>query len=246
MTDPKLIDAKLQYLSEGMVNNWQNKAIAEYVKTSKHAVMSNYDLADFADAIAIYTNKFEDQAGLFFLANIKMIPTIRKTLGDYLKYTEAYIRTGAIGDILGVPIYTSKIVPEGMMVLATNEAVTAFIKKGVFVEQARDVDTKEQKIVASRYSVIALTNEDKCILCGRAMTSPLAITAPSAADVAVEGTGTNGAKVTVFVNGEKVGSDTVSSGAWSVSCDALVADDVVKAVAELEGYLPEEKKAVAE
>lgn len=68
MTDPVLIDTKIQTLSEGMVNNWTAKAITEFGKTSNQAIFTDYKLANFADAIAIYSNKYESQEGLFFLA----------------------------------------------------------------------------------------------------------------------------------------------------------------------------------
>lgn len=165
MTDPTLIDAKLKYLSEGMVNNWTAKAIAEFGKSGNTYEYSNLDFADFADMISAYASVHESQEGLFFLVPMELIPTIRKTLNDNLKYTEAYIRTGAIGDVLGVPIYASKAVPEETLYLATNKAVTAFIKKSTFVEQDRDIDKKENFIVAARYSVIALTDESECVKC---------------------------------------------------------------------------------
>lgn len=199
--------------------------------------MTNYDLADFADAIAKYTNVFEDQAGLFFLADIKLIPTIRKSLGDYLKYTENYIRTGAVGDILGVPIYTSKAVPEGMMFLATSDAVHAFLKQNTRVEQDRDKDKKENFLIADRYAVIALYDERKCIACGEAQEDEVTITAPTATDVKVEGTGTDGATVTLFINGVEVDDAIVASGAYEIACDALKSGDKIRVVATLEGYL---------
>ena len=102
---------------------------------------------------------------------MKAVPEIRKALGQSLMYVEDYIRTGAIGAVLGVPIYTSKALDdleedsEGQPIgfLATREAVTAFIKEDVRVEQDRDIDKKENFIVADRYAVIALTDETKCI-----------------------------------------------------------------------------------
>ena len=168
MSDPTYVEAKLKYLAEGMVNNWTAKAIAEFGKTDKTYTMTNYTLAEFAGAISQYTKEYESTEGLFFVINIELVPKIQELLGEHLKYTEDYIRTGAIGAILGVPIYSSKAVPADTMYLATNEAVTAFIKKNTFVEQDRDVETKENIIVATRYAVIALTNAKKCIKCAPA------------------------------------------------------------------------------
>lgn len=238
MTDPTLIDTKVQTLAEAMVNNWTAKAIAEFDKTSNQAAMDDYTLGEFADAIAKYANVYETQEGLFFLASMDMVPVIRKSLGDYLKYTEAYIRTGAIGDILGVPIYTSKAVPSGMMFLATREAVKAFIKKNTFVEQDRDIDKKENKVVASRYSVIALVDESKCIKCGAEQATKATITTATKATSKVAGAATSGADVVVFVNGVKAGHAEAASSLYEVTIsDALVAGDKVKVVAKLAGKL---------
>lgn len=243
MNDPTLIDTKVQTLAEGMVNNWTAKAIAEFDKTSVQSIMTDWGLANWADAIGKYSEKYEDQAGLFAIVNIKLVHVIRKALGDYLKYTEAYIRTGAIGDILGVPVYASKAVPEDMMYLATNEAVKAYIKKDVNVEQDRDIDKKENFVVASRYSVVALVDESKCIKCGKAQATTATITAPAAADVKVDGAATTGAEVKLYVNGEYVGKATAASSTYSISCDALAAADEVKVEVSLKGYLPQVVKA---
>ena len=240
MTDPVLIDAKIQTLAEGMVNNWTAKAIAEYGKTSNQAVFTTYKLADFADAIAVYANKYESQEGLFFLAAMDLVPTIRKALGEQLMYVEAYIRTGAIGSILGVPIYTSKAVPSGVMYMATKDAVTAFIKKNTFVEQDRDVDKKENFIVASRYSVIALTDESKCVACGKAQTTAATITTATKNTKTISGAANDGAQVTAYVNGVKAGVTVdAASGAYSITTENnLVSGDSIKVVAQLKGYLP--------
>ena len=42
------------------------------------------------------------------------------------------------------------------------------MKKNTFVEQDRDIETKENIVVATRYAVIALTNAKKCIKCAPA------------------------------------------------------------------------------
>lgn len=239
MTDPVLVDKKIEQVSDAMVNMWTKQAIAEFGKTEKVAAFTDWKLANWAEAISIYSNKYESQEGLFCLAAMDLVPTIRKALGDQLQYVEDYIRTGAIGSILGVPIYTSKAVPSGTMFLATKDAVTAFLKKNVFVEQDRNIDTKLNQIVASRYSVIALTNEDKCIMCGKAQTTAATVTTKAASAKVVAGAATTGAKVTVYVNGKKFGTSVdASANAYSVTGEAnLVAGDKIHVVAELDGYV---------
>lgn len=230
MTDPTLIDAKVRFLSEAMVNDWTRKAIAEYGKTENVFEQAAFSTDNLADALSLYTGVYEDTNGLFILANQKSDATIRKALEPHLMYTEDYIRTGAIGAIWGIPIYLSKAVPEGMFFLATREAVTAFVKKAVGIEQDHDIDTKLNRVVADRYSVIALTDETKCIAIGPAQATKVSITTPAADDVAIAGSAVDGATVTAFVNGVQVGSAVASSG-YSISCEALKVGDVIKVVA---------------
>ena len=239
MTDPTLIDAKAQGLAEAMVNDFTQKAVEEFGKTSNQSPMTNWDLSDFADAIAKYTNEFEDQAGLMVVANIGLIPTFRKVLGDYLKYTEAYIRTGAVGEILGVPIYTSKAIPEGMAFLVTRDAVTAFMKKGTFIEQDRDIDVKLNRVIAAKYSLIALTDERKCIALGEQNAQATTITTFAAGAAVVAGAAPTGASVQVFVNEKPFGVPVIAAGnAYSVTGpENLESGDRVRVVAKLEGYL---------
>lgn len=162
-TDSTWVDAKLQYLAEAMVNDYNAKAIAEMATSSNELEVEALDFDCFADALGKFTEVHETEDGLMFLANIKLVPEIRKTLNENLMQTEGYIRTGAIGGVLGVPVYTSKIVPEDTMFLVTKDAVKDFVKSGVRVEQDRDKDTKENSVIADRYDVIALVDETKCI-----------------------------------------------------------------------------------
>lgn len=237
MTDPTLIDTKVKGLSEAMVNSWTRKAINEFKKTENVIAVTDYSLGSFADTIAVYANRYEDQAGLFFLCAQELVPELRKMLGAELKYTEGYIKTGAVGDILGVPVYTSKAIPKGIIYCATKDAVTAFVKKDVFVEQDRDIDTKENQLVASRYSVIALTDETKCIEMGKAQATAATITTATAGAATVAGAATTGAKVQAYINGVASGvAATASTNAYSITvAENLKAGDIVKVVAVLEG-----------
>lgn len=60
-------------------------------------------------------------------------------------------------------MYWNDIVPQGKVFLATREAVTAFIKKGVEVERDREPNTRKNDLYIRKVMVIALTNADKCI-----------------------------------------------------------------------------------
>jgi len=165
MTDPVLIDTKVKTMAEAMVNDWTKKALAEFHKSTNSFTITDWSFGNFADAIAEYANETESEDGLFFVVGQEYVPAIRKELKDTLQYVEAYARTGYIGSICGVPLYFTKADLNGDKgYLATREAVTAFIKKDVRVEQGRDIDTKLNNIVADRYAVIALTDESKCVV----------------------------------------------------------------------------------
>ena len=238
MTDPTLIDAKVRFLSEAMVNDWTRKAIAEFAKSENIVAISNYNLENFANVLGQYTAEYESTDGLFFLCNQKLDRKLRKMLGDDLKYVEDYIRRGAIGAVLGVPVFLSKAVPEGIIFLATREAVTAFIKREVSVEQDRDIDTKLNNIVAARYTVIALTDETKCVVAGTAQSTPVTITTYTKNAKTIAGAATDGATVKAYVNGVYAGTADASSSSYSITAaENLAAGDVVKVIAELDGYV---------
>ena len=236
-TDPALIDSKVRFLTEQMVNSFTKRAIAEFNKSENICEISgSYNFQDLANALGKYTAEYETTEGLFWLANQKLDAKIRKTLGDDLKYVEDYIRTGAIGTVLGVPMYLSKAVPEGLIFLASRDAVKAFIKRSLNVEQSRNIEYKENTLVAATYDVVALVDETKCVVIGPAQAEgSFTLTTPVATDVAIAGTGVDGAVITAYVNGEKVGTATVASSAYSIGCTALVSNDIVKVVSHIDG-----------
>lgn len=242
MNDPKLIETKVNTVAESIANALSTKAIDQFMRSSNGSPAENWSLGSFADAIAKYANIYESQEGLFFLCNVSMVPTLRRMLGDYLQPTEAFIRTGAIGSILGCGVYTTKHpgIPDGVVICATRDAVTAFQKKLPFVERDRDIDKKENFLVCSYYNIIALTNESKCILMAAPQETPVTITTYTKNAKTIAGAATDGAKVEAFVNGVKTGSvATASSSAYSITADEnLVAGDIVKVVARIDGTAP--------
>ena len=105
----------------------------------------------------------ESEDGLFMLINPAQKATIRKNLGQDLKYSEGFARTGYIGSVCGVPVIVSKAVPANEGYLATKDAVTCFVKKGTEIEQERDADTRKNSIFARKVMLVALTDGTKCV-----------------------------------------------------------------------------------
>ena len=139
MTDPFLVDSGITDLGKKLTNNLVDKAIAELLKADlKIAATAAITFDDIVDAIALLNKENDEEAGLFMLVNPAMKGALRKVLGDDLKYSEGFARTGYIGAVCGVPVVVSKAVPDGKAIVASPRAVTCFIKKDSEVETDRE------------------------------------------------------------------------------------------------------------
>ena len=168
MNDPMVVEVGLQKMSANMVNAMAKEAIAEWDKASlvKYECTWTYD--DVVDAIAMYPH--EQSEGLMLLISPEIEAAFRKNLVQYLSYVEANARTGYIGSICGVPVYKSAalaesagIVDEACAFLVDRAAVTNFLKKGVEIEQARDIDTRKNTIISRKVGVVALTDATRVV-----------------------------------------------------------------------------------
>lgn len=161
MKDPMVIETGLKAISDKMTNDLTSKAIAEFGKATLSKTGCTWKFDDFVDAIALYP--YEDEAGLFCLVNPAQLAAIRKNLGTALSYSEDFVRTGYIGHVCGVPIIVSKAVPAGEAYIATKEAVTCFIKKGVEIEQDRDPNLRKNEVFGRKVMVVALTDATRVV-----------------------------------------------------------------------------------
>ena len=168
MNDPMVVEVGRQKMSANMVNAMAKEAIAEWDKASlvKYECTWTYD--DVVDAIAMYPH--EQSEGLMLLISPEIEAAFRKNLVQYLSYVEANARTGYIGSICGVPVYKSAalaesagIVDEACAFLVDRAAVTNFLKKGVEIEQARDIDTRKNTIISRKVGVVALTDATRVV-----------------------------------------------------------------------------------
>lgn len=160
MTDPMVIDTGLQAIADKMTNDLTEKAIAEFGKATL-SIDVDWGFDSIVDAIAKLNTESED--GLFMLVNPAEKSTLRKKLGQDLKYSEGFARTGYIGSVCGVPVIVSKAVPAGEGYLASKDAVTCFVKKGSEIEQERDIDKRNNIVVARKVMLVALTDANKVV-----------------------------------------------------------------------------------
>ena len=160
MTDPMVVETGLKGLADKMTNDLTAKAI-KAMGTTGLTIQVDWTFNSIVDAIAKMNTESED--GLFMLINPAQKATIRKNLGQDLKYSEGFARTGYIGSVCGVPVIVSKAVKAGEGYLATKDAVTCFVKKGTEIEQERDADTRKNSIFARKVMLVALTDGTKCV-----------------------------------------------------------------------------------
>lgn len=164
MTDSYYVDRGVESIGKALVNEYNQKAIAEYKKSENitYTGTTSVEFGNFADAIASLNLEDVDEKGYFALVNPKMKAILRKTCKDDLKYVEAFSRIGYIGSICNIPVYTDKLCDDNEVIIADKTAVTCFLKKDVQVEQDRNCDTRQNYIWGRNVKVIALTDEDHC------------------------------------------------------------------------------------
>ena len=163
MKDPMVVEVGLKGIAATMTNDLVSKAFAEFDKATLTASFDKNGITfdNVVDAIA--TLGIEDESGLFLIINPAQKAALRKNLGNDLKYTEGFAKTGYIGTVCGVPVVVSKACPANKAYLATNEAVTAFVKKGSEIEQDREANTRTNTVFARKVMVVALTNAKKIV-----------------------------------------------------------------------------------
>ncbi len=69
--------------------------------------------------------------------------------------------SGQFGTIAGIPCVFSNLVPAKTIYVTTKDAVTFFVKKEGYVEQDRDIESKENTVVYERHGLVALTDDTR-------------------------------------------------------------------------------------
>lgn len=163
MQNPLVVDTGLKGLSERFVNDITTKVVAE-LETGQQVV--NYTAAnpgfnEFVDAVAVFKEKTE---GLFAFVSPVMAGKLRKGLKDDLKYVEAFVRTGYIGTVCGVPVIVSNAMTnDDEVIVATRDAVSIFVKKNSEIEQERDANTRKNTVYTRKVALVALTDGTKVV-----------------------------------------------------------------------------------
>ena len=161
MADPMVVQTGLHHAAVDMFNTVNADVLAEYAKATQTVNSSSFDFAAFADAVAALNVERPEEMSIFAWVNPSDMAIVRKALKDDLKYVEAFSKSGYVGTVCGVNLYTNKMVEAGAILGGVKEAVTLFNKRGMEVEQKRDADKRENDIISRKYYVAALTDETK-------------------------------------------------------------------------------------
>lgn len=165
MTDPMLLQTGVRHMAVDMFNTVNADVFAEFNKASQAITATAFDFGAFVDAGALLNVENLEGQSIFAFVHPTDMAAIRKALKDDLKYVEAFARTGYVGTVAGINLYTKKDAVAGTIVGGTREAVTLFNKKGTEVEQpardANDANIRKNTIISRKYYLAALTDDTK-------------------------------------------------------------------------------------
>lgn len=161
MTDPKIVEVGLKHATDRMVNKFVAEALAKMGETSLTVPNASWSFDVVVDAIAKMGK--EAETGLFLLVSPADLAAIRKALKNDLQYSEAFVRTGYIGNICGVPVIVTEALAAGTAYLGNNAAVTLFMKKDTETEYIRDADHRKNTYIVRKVAVVALTDGSKVV-----------------------------------------------------------------------------------
>lgn len=161
MQDPYAIDAMSKGAAQIVTNHIKEQYFGELAKISKSFEYDTFNYDAVVDALAEIGREVESDQVLVMGLDAKA--AIRKDEDFKASRQGEILYTGQFGTICGVPCVFSKLVPAGTVYVTAKDAVHLLVKKAGQIEQDRDIETKDNTVVYSRYGVMALMDESKSI-----------------------------------------------------------------------------------
>lgn len=163
-TDPKILDMGMEGASTLMVNDLNTKFFAELAKATLSQTYAKNGTISYDTIVdAISKMELEDESGLFVVIGTDLKADLRKD-SDFISARAGEILfNGQIGNICGIPVVVSKLVPAGAAYVADKSAVTMFVKKDSEVEQARDAEHRTNTVIMRKVGLVALTDATKVV-----------------------------------------------------------------------------------
>lgn len=161
MKDPMVVEVGAKGMATTMKNDMNNDFFTEIAKTTTLHTDTVFNYDTVVDAIA--KMNVEDESGLFLLIGNDLKAAIRKDADFKSSKLGEILYTGQIGDICGVPVIHSKKVPTKTAYLATEEAVTLFMKKQSEHEYKRQQEERINTEIGRKVCLVALTDNTKAV-----------------------------------------------------------------------------------
>ena len=167
MIDPMLVPVGTRHMGTDLFNTVNAEIYAEFNKATLSTAPTTFDFAAFVDAQAALNLENLENVSMFGFVSPADMGGIRKNLKDDLKYVEAFVKSGYVGTVAGINLYTKKDATPGTIIIGTKEAVTLFNKKGTEVEQpprdSQDANIRKNTILSRKYYLVALTDATKAV-----------------------------------------------------------------------------------
>jgi hypothetical protein len=164
MTDPMVVTTGTRHAGVDLFNTVNGDIYAAFNEATLTIVTTAIGFDAFVDAAAMLNLENLEGVTIFGFINPSDMGKVRKALKDDLKYVEAFARSGYVGTVGGINLYTKKDATTSKITIATKEAVTLFNKKGTEVEQERDGNTRQNTIYSRKYYLAAMTDETKAVM----------------------------------------------------------------------------------
>lgn len=174
MTDPMVITTGTRHAGTDMFNTVNADIFGALHEATLTVVSTAMDFNTFVDASAMLNLENLEGVSIFGFVNATDVAKLRKALKEDLKYVEGFSKSGYVGTVAGINLYTKKNAETGKVVIATKEAVTLFNKKGTEVEQEREGNIRRNTVYSRKYYLAAMTNEAKAV---KIITGSAAVTA---------------------------------------------------------------------
>ena len=174
MTDPMVITTGTRHAGTDMFNTVNADIFGAFHEATLTVVSTAMDFNTFVDASAMLNLENLEGVSIFGFVNATDVAKLRKALKEDLKYVEGFSKSGYVGTVAGINLYTKKNAETGKVVIATKEAVTLFNKKGTEVEQEREGNIRRNTVYSRKYYLAAMTNEAKAV---KIITGSAAVTA---------------------------------------------------------------------
>lgn len=161
MADPYVLDVMTTGASELMANHIREQYFAELAKVTNKYEYTTFNYDAVVDALAQIGREVESD--MFIVMGLDLKAAIRKDADYKASKMGEILYTGQFGDISGVPVVCSKLVPAGVAYITAKDQIKHFVKKDGSVEQDRDIETKDNTVVYERHGLMALVDETKSI-----------------------------------------------------------------------------------